>query len=188
MSTTRLQEVLVAFGKGKQADIAAPQLSAALWRFSKLNAALARAKGEADAANISKTRFVAAASHDILQPLNAARLYVTSLIERGSRDTWTPTPHRVLATDGTGPRDPKLRDPRGYILPADQPDFLTATRFVNTLIKNGVTVERATRDFQVAGKSYPAGSYVVSAWPCLASTPLALVREAVFTSANMVPR
>jgi CheY-like chemotaxis protein len=31
---------------------------------------------------VSKTRFVAAASHDILQPLNAARLYVTSLIER----------------------------------------------------------------------------------------------------------
>src|SRR4029077_369581 len=33
-------------------------------------------------ANVSKTRFIAAASHDILQPLNAARLYVTSLIER----------------------------------------------------------------------------------------------------------
>ena len=49
---------------------------------TRLNAALARAKGEADAANISKTKFVAAASHDILQPLNAARLYVTSLIER----------------------------------------------------------------------------------------------------------
>jgi Na+/proline symporter/signal transduction histidine kinase len=51
-----------------------------------LNVALARAKGEADAANISKTKFLAAASHDILQPLNAARLYVTSLIERGGRD------------------------------------------------------------------------------------------------------
>ncbi|HET9415294.1 MAG TPA: PAS domain-containing hybrid sensor histidine kinase/response regulator, partial [Pseudolabrys sp.] len=51
-----------------------------------LNAALARAKGEADAANISKTKFLAAASHDILQPLNAARLYVTSLTERGSRE------------------------------------------------------------------------------------------------------
>jgi len=49
---------------------------------TRLNVALARAKGEADAANISKTKFVAAASHDILQPLNAARLYVTSLIER----------------------------------------------------------------------------------------------------------
>ena len=53
---------------------------------TRLNVALARAKGEADAANISKTKFLAAASHDILQPLNAARLYVTSLIERGGRD------------------------------------------------------------------------------------------------------
>jgi Na+/proline symporter/signal transduction histidine kinase len=54
---------------------------------TRLNAALARAKGEADAANISKTQFLAAASHDILQPLNAARLYVTSLIERqGGRE------------------------------------------------------------------------------------------------------
>jgi Na+/proline symporter/signal transduction histidine kinase/ActR/RegA family two-component response regulator len=49
---------------------------------TRLNAALERAKAEADEANVSKTRFVAAASHDILQPLNAARLYVTSLIER----------------------------------------------------------------------------------------------------------
>jgi Na+/proline symporter/CheY-like chemotaxis protein/two-component sensor histidine kinase len=53
---------------------------------TRLNAALARAKGEADAANISKTKFLAAASHDILQPLNAARLYVTSLTERGNRE------------------------------------------------------------------------------------------------------
>ena len=56
---------------------------------TRLNVALARAKGEADDANISKTKFLAAASHDILQPLNAARLYVTSLIERqgGSGDS-----------------------------------------------------------------------------------------------------
>jgi Na+/proline symporter/signal transduction histidine kinase/CheY-like chemotaxis protein len=49
---------------------------------TRLNAELERAKAEADEANVSKTRFVAAASHDILQPLNAARLYVTSLSER----------------------------------------------------------------------------------------------------------
>src|SRR5215831_18613521 len=53
---------------------------------TRLNAALAHAKGEAEAANISKTKFLAAASDDILQPLNAARLYVTSLIERGGRE------------------------------------------------------------------------------------------------------
>ena len=57
--------------------------------------------------------------------------------------------------------DPAMRDPRGYILPSDQPDFPTATRFVNALLKNGLTVMQATAQFQVAGKSYPAGSYVV---------------------------
>ena len=50
----------------------------------RLNAALAGAKAEADEANLSKTRFLAAASHDILQPLNAARLYATTLAERSA--------------------------------------------------------------------------------------------------------
>ncbi|HJZ45060.1 MAG TPA: NahK/ErcS family hybrid sensor histidine kinase/response regulator [Hyphomicrobiaceae bacterium] len=47
-----------------------------------VNRALAIAKRKADDANLDKTRFLAAASHDVLQPLNAARLYVTSLVER----------------------------------------------------------------------------------------------------------
>src|SRR6195952_2306721 len=51
---------------------------------TRLNSELAQAKSPAEDANISKTRFLAAASHDILQPLNAARLYVTSLVERQS--------------------------------------------------------------------------------------------------------
>ena len=46
-----------------------------------LNFELARAKAEAEDANISKTRFLAAASHDLLQPLNAARLFTASLRE-----------------------------------------------------------------------------------------------------------
>ncbi|HET7884940.1 MAG TPA: hybrid sensor histidine kinase/response regulator [Bradyrhizobium sp.] len=49
---------------------------------TRLNSELALAKSTAEDASISKTRFLAAASHDILQPLNAARLYVTSLVER----------------------------------------------------------------------------------------------------------
>jgi hypothetical protein len=56
--------------------------------------------------------------------------------------------------------DPKMRDPRGFIVPSDQPDFLTATKFVNVLIKGGVVAQRATAAFTVAGKQYPAGSYV----------------------------
>lgn len=50
-----------------------------------LNAELNRAKIAAEEANLGKTRFLAAASHDLLQPLNAARLYVSSLIEQQSR-------------------------------------------------------------------------------------------------------
>ena len=45
--------------------------------------------------------------------------------------------------------------------PSDQPDFPTATKFVNALIKTGITVQRATAEFTVAGKNYPAGSFVV---------------------------
>ncbi|WP_207478730.1 hybrid sensor histidine kinase/response regulator [Arenibaculum pallidiluteum] len=47
----------------------------------EMNARLRHAKVEADQANLSKTRFVAAASHDLLQPLNAARLFVAALQE-----------------------------------------------------------------------------------------------------------
>jgi Zinc carboxypeptidase len=57
--------------------------------------------------------------------------------------------------------DPAHRDPRGYILSADQPDFPTAVKFVNTLIKSGVTIERATAAFDVEGKHYPANSLII---------------------------
>ena len=50
-----------------------------------LNIELNRAKVTAEEANLGKTRFLAAASHDLLQPLNAARLYVSSLMEHQMR-------------------------------------------------------------------------------------------------------
>ncbi len=129
-------------------------------------------------------------------------------IERGSRDSWTISPHRLNAVEtiadaerqpqgqrGGGQRgggnggggggggggrggnltgdaakkywdmlhDPKMRDPRGYIIPSDQPDFLTAIKFLNTLIKNGIEIQRADSEFALNGKTYPAGSYVVKA-------------------------
>lgn len=49
---------------------------------TKVNAELANARHVAEQANISKTRFLAAAGHDITQPLNAARIYASSLLER----------------------------------------------------------------------------------------------------------
>ncbi|MBC7896260.1 MAG: peptidase [Cytophagaceae bacterium] len=58
-------------------------------------------------------------------------------------------------------RKPDHRDARGYIMSASEGDFLTATKFVNALRKTNVAVHRATSPFTVAGKSYPAGSYVV---------------------------
>jgi hypothetical protein len=58
---------------------------------------------------------------------------------------------------------PEGRDARGYIIPSNQADFLTATKFVATLQKCGVVVHRATAEFTVAGKTYPAGSFVIQA-------------------------
>ena len=49
---------------------------------TSVNDALAKAQQEAEKANIGKTRFLAATGHDISQPLNAARLYTSSLVER----------------------------------------------------------------------------------------------------------
>jgi hypothetical protein len=113
-------------------------------------------------------------------------------IDKGSKDSWTVTPKRIEALNAAAAEakperaatqqtsyesarpvpsdlyakvlhDPAMRDPRGYILPADQPDFPTATKFVNALLKSGVEIEQATADFEVAGKKYPKGSYVVMA-------------------------
>ncbi len=49
---------------------------------TRVNRQVAEARAAAEEANIGKTRFFAAAGHDILQPLNAARLYSSSLVER----------------------------------------------------------------------------------------------------------
>ncbi len=57
--------------------------------------------------------------------------------------------------------DLSLRDPRGYIITADQPDFPTAVTFINSLILSGIKIHKATADFIVEGKKYPSGSYIV---------------------------
>jgi len=110
-------------------------------------------------------------------------------IARGSTDTWTQYPRRIqevkdivardMKVESADPRmssggrvqavpekyfatlhQPAWRDARGYILSAGEGDFLTATKFVNIMIKSGLTAHRATAPFTVAGKQYPAGSYV----------------------------
>src|SRR5690606_33197293 len=47
---------------------------------------LIKAKAAAESANADKTHFLAIASHDILQPLNAANLYASALLERTDLD------------------------------------------------------------------------------------------------------
>ena len=51
---------------------------------TRVNEELAQAQAFAEEANLGKTRFLAAVGHDILQPLNAARLYSASLLEKAS--------------------------------------------------------------------------------------------------------
>jgi hypothetical protein len=110
-------------------------------------------------------------------------------IQKGNQDNWTLSPKHIAAINAAYEKDKKAGlldnentgrnaaipvkyydgvlkntanlDARGYILPADQSDFPTAVKFVNALIKSGILVYRATADFSVEGKSYPAGSYIV---------------------------
>jgi signal transduction histidine kinase len=58
------------------------QLAAEVAERREIEAQLMDAKTVAEKANLSKTSFLAAASHDLLQPLNAARLFVAALGDR----------------------------------------------------------------------------------------------------------
>jgi len=58
-------------------------------------------------------------------------------------------------------KNPDNRDPRAYIIPADQADFATAIKFVNTLIKGGIYVYQSKEDFSYGGKHYPKNTIVV---------------------------
>jgi Na+/proline symporter/signal transduction histidine kinase len=51
-------------------------------RVGERTLALSAAKAEAERANLGKTRFLAAAGHDLMQPLQAARLFLSALAER----------------------------------------------------------------------------------------------------------
>jgi len=112
-------------------------------------------------------------------------------IDKGNKDTWTLSPAKIAAIDrlyqdslkrvkpgseagrnnaaaavplkfyDSVMKNTAFKDARGYIIPSDQPDFATAVEFLNALIRTGVVVQKAATDFTVAGKKYPANSYIV---------------------------
>lgn len=92
---------------------------------------------------------------------HAERKAVAAEDDAGESEGAYPADSRMPERFFSALRHPDARDPRGYVIPADQPDFATAVRFVNTLIQGGVAVEKAAAPFTIACRLYPAGSYVV---------------------------
>jgi PAS domain S-box-containing protein len=59
---------------------------------------LREAKAVAERANQGKTRFLAAASHDLMQPLNAARLFISALLQREPDERTAKSVQRIDAS------------------------------------------------------------------------------------------
>lgn len=70
-----------AIGLERQIRERTDELTRTLRKLERTNDELKTAKEAAEEANRSKTRFLAAAGHDLLQPVNAARLSVSALAE-----------------------------------------------------------------------------------------------------------
>lgn len=109
-------------------------------------------------------------------------------ISRGSEDYWTPYPRKIDAIkaayeankekyQGSARRGSAFpselytdvyqaadqRDPRGFIIPANQDDPATVVKFINALVKTGIRIERTKAPYSLNGKTYPTGSFVVKA-------------------------
>ena len=155
----------------------APTTETQLWHFKQsIDYSMATNRGVLDVASKMRENFL----------YNFYKMGKNS-IERGSTDTWTPRPHRLIAIanaagvaapgaggggrGGSPAKDaevwaamhkPEDRDPRAFVIPSNQRDFLTANKFINALLETGIRVERATRPINAGGKQYPAGSFVVN--------------------------
>ncbi len=93
-------------------------------------------------------------------------------IARGQTDTWTTTPVSIDAARAAGTstqaqaaalRNPARRDPRAYVLPANQAEIGNALDFLQALSTSGIEVQKATADFSIGSTRYPKGSFVVRA-------------------------
>lgn len=106
-------------------------------------------------------------------------------IEKGNKDTWSLSPSKVAvverAIENLKQEDETLRnqrynpkqaidsllkndeyrDPRAYIIAANQENPATTVRFLNALSANGIRIEQAQQPFVHQGKQYPAYSYLI---------------------------
>jgi hypothetical protein len=78
-------------------------------------------------------------------------------VERGSKDSWSRYPSRITKYGADALKKPELRDARYYVISADQPDFATATKFIEKLMQCGIEVERTTK----TSDELPKGSFVI---------------------------
>ena len=107
-------------------------------------------------------------------------------IDKGNRDTWTLSPSKIALIDSAiiklkkenkeleneryAPlsavdsilKNPLYRDPRAYIISADNKNMATTVRFLNALSANGVQIKQANSAFSYQNKNYPKGSYVIT--------------------------
>lgn len=59
------------------------------------------------------------------------------------------------------------------IIPATQHDYLTSVKMVNILLKSGIEIKKANKDFSLNGMTYKKGSYIIS----LAQPKMGLIRN-----------
>ena len=64
-------------------------------------------------------------------------------------------------------------DIKTVIIPANQHDYLTSVKMINTLMQSGIEIKKANSDFVVEGMNYKKGSYLIS----LAQPKMGLIRN-----------
>ena len=131
-------------------------------RRARLRVAVPRARSSSTSTGWAGTRSSAAAGTRGRRAERCEASRPSSACQDGGGARWPRGAAERHAPPMTVLRDPAKRDPRGYIIPSDQPDFPTASKFVNALLKTGV--DGAPRDRDVhrrRARRIPAGSFVV---------------------------
>ncbi len=156
------ERVIAADALARAKDTLEKRVATRTSELTAVNVELELAKAKADEANIGKTRFLAAASHDILQPLNAARLYATSLMERAPQQEFARLARNIdVSLEAVEDILSALSDISRLDTGAMKPEF--ATFPVNELF------EQLRIDFEPVAKArgltftiVPSGNFVLS--------------------------